>query len=73
MSIMPFDFVKTQLQKDGGANEKTFYVIKKYYHCHGVGVLYKGWQFKAFQYIVQSVFTVATLEHLENKAKALKH
>jgi hypothetical protein len=69
---MPFDFVKTQLQKDKNMQEKSSKILKFYYKQYGIRSLYIGWQFKSLQYFLQSVFTVKTLDYLENKAKSLK-
>ena len=69
---MPFDFVKTQCQKDKNLNENTFKILKYYYKQYGVRSLYIGYQFKSLQYFLQSVFSVKTLDYLENKAKNLK-
>ena len=66
---MPFDFVKTQLQKEKCIEAKTFPILKKYYQEGGLKLLYVGWQFKMLQYITQSFFTVVTLDHLEIKSK----
>jgi hypothetical protein len=68
---MPFDFVKTQMQKEGGVKENTFKIFKNIYKSQGVFPLYVGWQFKMIQYILQSLFTITALEHLETKAKKL--
>lgn len=69
---MPFDFVKTQLQKDKNIHDSSFKVLKFYYKDYGIKSLYIGWQFRSLQYFLQSVFTVKTLDYLENKAKKLK-
>ena len=68
---MPFDFVKTQAQKDNPLNEQTLKIIKNYILEKRVNVLYIGWQFKMMQYIFQSFFTVFTLDRLEMKSKEL--
>jgi hypothetical protein len=68
---MPFDFVKTQMQKQGFITGTTFKIMRGFYNRYGVRTLYTGWQFKAFQYILQSIFTVMTLESLELKSKNL--
>lgn len=59
------------MQKHCYLQDNTFYMMKKYYHSYGIKVLYVGWQFKMFQYIVQSIFTVTTLEHLENISRKI--
>ena len=69
---MPFDFVKTQLQKDKNMQENSFKILKFYYKEYGMRSLYIGWQFRSLQYFLQSVFTVKTLDYLENKARNLK-
>jgi len=66
---MPFDFVKTQLQKDKNLKDSSFKILKYYYTEFGLRSLYIGWQFRSLQYFLQSVFTVKTLDYLENKAK----
>lgn len=66
---MPFDFVKTQLQKDKNLNDSSYKILNHYYREFGLRSLYIGWQFKSLQYFLQSVFTVKTLDYLENKAK----
>lgn len=67
----PFDFAKTQIQKEGHTNDHTFKVMVNYCKAYGFKILYTGWQFKLIQYIIQSLFTVAALEHLERKSKSL--
>jgi hypothetical protein len=70
---MPFDFVKTQMQKEGCILKiKTISAISYYYKNFGFKILFTGWQFRALQYVTQSIFTVFTLEMLENKSKSLK-
>lgn len=69
---MPFDFVKTQLQKDKNMQENSFKILKFFYKEYGIRSLYIGWQFRSLQYFLQSVFTVKTLDYLENKAKSLR-
>jgi hypothetical protein len=68
---MPFDFVKTQAQKENAIKGNTFSIIKTIYNTHGMKPLYIGWQFKMIQYIIQSMFTIAALEHLELRSKKL--
>jgi hypothetical protein len=68
---MPFDFVKTQLQKENFIQAKTFPILKKYYFEGGLRLLYVGWQFKIFQYTTQSFFTVFTLDRLEIQSKQI--
>lgn len=70
---MPFDFVKTQMQKEGciiADKQNTLFTLKRFYSYNGLAILYTGWQFKMIQYITQSLFTVYTLELLENKSKS---
>jgi len=69
---MPFDFVKTQLQKDKNMQDNSFKILKFYYAEYGIRSLYTGWQFRSLQYFLQSVFTVKTLDYLENKARSLR-
>lgn len=69
---MPFDFVKTQCQKDKNMHENSFRILNYFYKKYGISSLYKGWQFRSLQYFLQSVFTVKTLDYLENKARNLK-
>jgi hypothetical protein len=69
---MPFDFVKTQMQKEDSINKQsTLSTLNFYYKNFGLRILYTGWQFKILQYVTQSLFTVTTLEILENKSKTL--
>lgn len=68
---MPFDFVKTQCQKAACINDSTFKILKKSYRINGLKTLYTGWQYRMIQYFTQSLFTVSTLDILENKAKKL--
>lgn len=71
---MPFDFVKTQKQKDKHDNfydKNTLRVIFETIKQKGFGRLYVGWQFRIMQYLIQSIFTVVALEKLEMKAKTL--
>lgn len=69
---MPFDFVKTQCQKDRNLSDGTFRILRKYYRMYGIKCLYVGWQFKSLQYFMQSIFTIKALDYLEKKAKLLK-
>lgn len=66
---MPFDFIKTQCQKDGNLKGSTFSLLKSFYSQYGLIGLYRGWQFRTMQYLVQSVFTVVTMENLEKISK----
>jgi Mitochondrial carrier protein len=69
---MPFDFVKTQCQKDSNLNEGCLKILRGYYKEYGLKALYIGWQFKSLQYLLQSMITISTLDYLENKAKKLR-
>lgn len=69
---IPFDFIKTQCQKEEYIDEKTLKLFKKFYKEQGLLSLYTGWQFKSVQYFLQALLTVKTLDYLENKAKRLK-
>lgn len=69
---MPFDFVKTQCQKDKNSEKSPYSIIDYYFKKHGIKSLYVGWQFRYIQYLIQSLFTVKTLDYLENKAKKFK-
>ncbi len=68
---MPFDFAKTQMQKESYLKLNTFNIIKSYANSYGFSILYTGWQFRSFQYIVNSIFTVVTLDSLERKVKTM--
>jgi hypothetical protein len=69
---MPFDFVKTQMQKEGSIlKTNTISALSYFYHNFGFKLLFTGWQFKILQYVTQSVFTVFTLEMLEKRSKNL--
>ena len=69
---MPFDFVKTQCQKDKSIKKSSFRIMEYYIKDHGIKSLYVGWQFRYLQYLIQSLFTVKTLDFLENKAKQFR-
>lgn len=63
---MPFDFVKTQMQKAEHVNERSVIaVIKRVYQTNGARALYAGWQVRMVQYMIQSVFTVPLLDYFE--------
>lgn len=67
---MPFDVVKTQMQKAGHPKQSSvMHLMKTVYRSSGVRGLYAGWQVRLVQYMVQSVFTVSILEHLERKLR----
>jgi hypothetical protein len=67
---MPFDVVKTQMQKaEHGKESSVLDVMKKIYRMNGVSGLYTGWQVRMIQYMVQSVFTVSLLDHLERRLR----
>lgn len=64
---MPFDVVKTNLQKDRYLDNKSvFKTMLKIYRNHGVSAIYAGWQVRMLQYMIQSVFTVTILDRLES-------
>lgn len=69
---MPFDFVKTQCQKDQNSEKSLIKIMKYNIEKYGFKSLYIGWQFRYLQFIIQSLLTVKTLDYLENKAKLLK-
>jgi len=93
--VLPFDFVKTQLQKEkpfgqvpmaatsiasGGLNatksqqQQLMYkdasivqVMKSMVKEHGsIGVLFKGWQPRFLQYLIQAAFTTNLLHYYDN-------
>lgn len=67
---MPFDVVKTNLQKQNHlANEGVFNTIRKIYQMNGIRGLYAGWQVRMIQYMIQSTLTVTFLERLEHSFK----
>lgn len=64
---MPFDVVKTNLQKEQHfANEGLFRVMKKVYQTHGMRGLYTGWQVRMVHYMLHSLFSVTLLDRLES-------
>jgi hypothetical protein len=69
---MPFDFIKTQCQKEGNLKGNTFGLLRLFYDKDGISGLYRGWQFRTMQYIVQSIFTVMAMENLEKSSKKFK-
>ncbi|MBY0529617.1 MAG: MC/SLC25 family protein [Rhabdochlamydiaceae bacterium] len=67
---MPFDTAKTHLQKrTAPLNETLRSTLKKVYLAHGVKGLYAGWRPRMIQYMLQAVYTVSLLEHLEQATK----
>ena len=75
---MPFDFAKTQAQKNRfdsknklKKTERCFPLLNRYYQNYGIRALYKGWQFRALQYFFNSVVTCGTLDFFERKIKDL--
>lgn len=77
IQALPFDFVKTQLQKDyeetGQYKKKgTLKYIRDYLVVTGgLRTLYVGWKVRLFQYTINSLFSVVLLEKLENRFKNL--
>lgn len=65
-AVLPFDCVKTHQQKmmavESGGMLNTMRCIYTVYGAKGV---YAGWQARMLQYMINSAFTVAILEHLK--------
>eukprot|EP01121_Diplochlamys_sp_Union-15-3_P005113 TRINITY_DN1540_c0_g3_i2.p1 TRINITY_DN1540_c0_g3~~TRINITY_DN1540_c0_g3_i2.p1 ORF type:complete len:289 (+),score=36.57 TRINITY_DN1540_c0_g3_i2:178-1044(+) len=69
-STMPFDAVKTMHQKlDPVGTKGVFKTMGKIIESHGIHGLYTGWQIRICQYLIQSIFTVALLDRLEQRFK----
>ena len=68
---MPFDTAKTRIQAHASSfkHPNVFSVIRTIFQESGVHGLYAGWRIRMTQYMVQSVFTVTILEHLEQSIK----
>lgn len=69
---LPFDFVKTHLQKaDPLQSKKVFSNMRQLAQQHGFSVLYTGWRVKMVHYMLHSVYTVALVEKQEQSWKKL--
>ena len=73
---MPYDFVKTQQQKDRegvkAVYKNTIKTIREIAVMPGgIRTLYVGWKIRLCQYILNSVFTVVLMEKLEMSFKKL--
>ncbi len=68
---MPFDVVKTHLQKASPKdNRGVFTTMKTIATEYGFRALYRGWPIRMAQYMLHSVFTVTVLEYLEQNWKS---
>jgi len=66
LANMPFDVAKTHLQQAKFIENKGLIkTIKKIYQSYGVQGLYRGWQIRMTQYMIQSAFTVPMLARLD--------
>lgn len=72
LAIMPFDMVKTNLQKsDHVANSGLFKTMRQIQSQYGFSAFYRGWQVKMAQYMINSAFSVTALDLLEAKFKKM--
>jgi len=70
LAVMPFDMLKTNVQKEEPDNVKT--LIQKYAHRKGIKYLFVGWRVRLVQYFIQNVFTMNMLESMEFKYRQIK-
>jgi solute carrier family 25 carnitine/acylcarnitine transporter 20/29 len=72
LAVMPFDIVKTALQKsDYIENAGVIKTMRSIQRQHGVLALYSGWQAKMVQYMINASITVSLLDSLENRFRKL--
>jgi hypothetical protein len=65
-AVLPFDCVKTHQQKMMAVESGGIFNTMRYiYTVYGAKGLYAGWQARMLQYMINSAFTVAILEHLK--------
>lgn len=70
MINMPFDVAKTHLQQAKFMENKGLVrTISTIYQTYGVRGLYRGWQVRMTQYMIQAAFTVPMLAKLEDNWK----
>jgi len=70
LAVMPFDMVKTNLQKE--KPERVVKLIKTYATIHNVKYFFVGWRLRFLQYFIQNIFTMNMLETMEIKYRKLK-
>lgn len=69
-ATMPFDAIKTLVQKDKPMENKGVIKTLKYaYKSFGVKGLYAGWQARSTQYVIQAFLTANLVESLERKIR----
>jgi Mitochondrial carrier protein len=72
--VQPIDLIKTlyQMQMNEYFIQTSFLQTgKTIYKKAGIKGLYIGWQARIIQYVIQTFFTSALLEYLENKVKII--
>lgn len=65
--VMPFDCIKTQMQKIDAKNQSSLSIVTHVYKQHGIKGLYAGWQVKFVQFMIHALFTVSILENFRTK------
>ena len=67
--VLPFDYVKTNFQKEKFINSGVFSFMKTQVKENGFFILYTGWQMKILHFLLQSVLFVHLHHRLEKKNK----
>jgi hypothetical protein len=64
---MPFDTIKTQIQKCGSNSDKTsiFLTLKSIYKTNGILGLYSGWFFRFPSYIIVALITSHNIQKID--------
>ena len=66
---MPFDLIKTRLQKDGAQKQSSIRILRNAFLDGGIKMLYTGWSVRLTHYMVQSILTVGLYDYLETSFK----
>ncbi len=72
-AVMPFDFVKTQLQKQNPLQQGVTSTMRHFIKERGLSALYTGWRVKMVHYMLHSAYTVTLLDKLKVKWKSDKN
>ncbi len=68
--VMPFDMIKTNLQKEEPESVKE--MMARYGKKGGIRCFFVGWRVRLVQYCIQNVFTMNMLEGMEARYRRLK-
>lgn len=67
---MPFDMIKTNLQKETPVPVKE--MISRYARRGGLRCFFVGWRIRLVQYCIQNIFTMNMLEGMESRYRRMK-